>query len=40
MEIAPDFYHPTTGKTVQEMYQDVDKQGIKKVKVNNSLLEE
>ncbi|MFN2176064.1 MAG: 2-amino-4-hydroxy-6-hydroxymethyldihydropteridine diphosphokinase [Anaerolineales bacterium] len=40
MEIAPDFCHPATGRTVQEMYQEVDKQGIKKVKVNNSLLEE
>lgn len=37
MEIAPDFCHPVTGKTIREMYQAVDRQGIKKFILENDL---
>ena len=37
MEIAPDFCHPVTGKTVREMYHEVDREGIKNVSVPSKL---
>jgi 2-amino-4-hydroxy-6-hydroxymethyldihydropteridine diphosphokinase len=40
MDIAPEFCHPATGVTVQDMYHKVDTQGIKKISVCRNFMGE